>query len=177
MTTIGKTIELQDLSLPLKPSLDSPNDTTCPDSPDELMHHQDDNVNRPSVRGPYRPIRNGTIRGSVFAMLTSALGPGCLSLPYRAGQLGVVMFVVLTVACASLSYLGMYFMERIIVRYKVASYSEMVRRAFGERVTRLTEVILITYPLAIAISVQVIFSKFITQLLADVLGFDLFQNR
>jgi amino acid permease len=95
------------------------------------MHHEEDHANRPSVRGPYRPIRNGTIRGSVFAMLTSALGPGCLSLPYRAGRLGLVMFVLLTMVCAALSYLGMYFMERIIVRYKVASYSEMVRKAFG----------------------------------------------
>jgi amino acid permease len=110
-------------------------------------------------------------------MLTSALGPGCLSLPYRAGRLGLVMFVLLTMACAALSYLGMYFMERIIVRYKVPSYSEMVRKAFGERITKLAEIVLITYPLAITISVQVIFSKFITQLLTDIFGLPLYSNR
>jgi hypothetical protein len=176
MTTVAKSIELQDLTSPLKLN-DALNETTCHEGPDELMAHHDDHCSRPSTRGAYRPVRNGTIRGSVFAMLTSALGPGCLSLPYRAGQLGMVVFVLMTLACAGLSYVGMYFMERVIVRFKVASYSEMVRRAFGEKAMKAAEVILITYACAITICVQVIFSKFITQLLTDVLGFNLFENR
>lgn len=110
-------------------------------------------------------------------MLTSALGPGCLSLPYRAGRLGLVMFILLIMACAALSYLGMYFMERIIVRYKVASYSEMVRKAFGEKITKLAEIVLIAYPVALTVSVQVIFSKFIIQLLTDVFGLPLYADR
>jgi len=177
MAATGKDIELRDLTQPLKAELHAPDTATSPENSEDLMHHSDDHVNRPSVRGPYRPIRNGTIRGSIFAMLTSALGPRCLSLPYRAGRVGLVSYVVLLFVCGALSYLGMYFMQRIIVRYKVPSYSEMVRRAFGERITKLTEIILITYPLCITVAVQVIFSKFITQLLADVLGFDLFENR
>jgi len=47
------------------------------------MVPENDQINRPSTRGAYRPIRNGTIQGSIFAMLASALGTGCLNLPLR----------------------------------------------------------------------------------------------
>lgn len=88
-------------------------------------------MNRPSTKGAYRPIRKGTIRGSIFAMLASALGTGCLNLPIRASQLGVIPFIILIILTALLSYFGMYMMERIIIKYKVASYSEMVKKAYG----------------------------------------------
>lgn len=101
------------------------------------MASHDDHLQRPSIKGAYRPIRNGTIRGSIFAMLTSSLGTGSLSLPYRASKLGIIPFVLVVLVCALLAYLGMYFMERIIVRFKVASYSQMVRKSFGERTVKL----------------------------------------
>jgi amino acid permease len=75
------------------------------------------------MRGAYRPIRNGNIKGSVFAMLASALGTGCLNLPSRLQQLGIIPFILITFLCAFLSYLGMYMMECVIVKYKVASYA------------------------------------------------------
>jgi amino acid permease len=87
------------------------------------MVHSDDHVNRPSIHGPYRPIRNGNIKGSTFAMLASALGTGCLNLPFRASQLGMIPFIIITLLAAALSYFGMYLMERIIIKYKVPSYS------------------------------------------------------
>lgn len=138
------------------------------------MASHDDHLQRPSIKGAYRPIRNGTIRGSIFAMLTSSLGTGSLSLPYRASKLGIVPFVLIVFVCALLAYLGMYFMERIIVRFKVASYSQMVRKSFGERTVKMCELLLIGYPLSISVSLQVIFSKFIVQLLADVVGLHFF---
>lgn len=95
------------------------------------MASHDDHLQRPSIKGAYRPIRNGTIRGSIFAMLTSSLGTGSLSLPYRASKLGILPFTLIVLLCAFLAYLGMYFMERIIVKFKVVSYSQMVRKSFG----------------------------------------------
>lgn len=43
----------------------------------------DDQVDRPSIRGAYKPHRTGTIRGSIFALLASVLGTGNLNLPFR----------------------------------------------------------------------------------------------
>jgi hypothetical protein len=111
MTTIPKSIELKDLLEPLKANTGSAQSTSSPEThDDDTMVHHEDHVQRPSVRGPYRPVRNGTIRGSIFALLTSALGTGCLSLPYRASKVGIIPFIILTLLCALLAYVGMYFM-------------------------------------------------------------------
>ena len=59
-------------------------------------------------------------------MLASTLGTGCFNLPYRVHQLAVVPFMVLLSACAIFAYTGMYMMERVIIRYKVESYAQMM---------------------------------------------------
>jgi len=64
-------------------------------------------------------------------MLASALGTGCLNLPIRVQQLGIVPFIIVILLTAALAYFGMYMMKRVIIKYKVASYSEMVKRAYG----------------------------------------------
>jgi len=71
---------------------------------------EDEQIVRPSIRGPYRPIRNGTISGSIFAMLASALGTGCLNLPIRVHELGIFPFIIVVLITAYLAFCGMYLM-------------------------------------------------------------------
>lgn len=110
-------------------------------------------------------------------MLASALGTGCLNLPIRASQLGIIPFILIMFLAASLSYLGMYMMEKIIIKYKIASYSEMVKKAYGERIMRYAEAVLILFPWGFSICLQVIFAKFVCQILSDVLGMPLYLDR
>jgi amino acid permease len=69
-------------------------------------------------------------------LLASVLGTGNLNLPLRISHIGLLPFVVIIFMTALLSYLGMFLMSKFMVRYKVLSYSEMVRRAFGARIMR-----------------------------------------
>lgn len=63
---------------------------------------------RPSAKGPFRPIRNGTIRGSTFAFLTACIATGCLNLPEKVHQMGIIPFIVLLFLTAAYSYYGMH---------------------------------------------------------------------
>lgn len=137
----------------------------------------DDHVNRPSIRGAYKPQRRGTIRGSIFALLASVLGTGNLNLPLRIEHLGLIPFLIVVLLTATLSYFGMYLMSKFMVKFKVVSYSEMVRRTFGIRIMRMAESILIFYPWAVTISHQVILSKFIMQIFHDQMGLDCYEDR
>lgn len=87
------------------------------------MVSPDDHVNRPSIRGAFRPVRNGTIRGSIYAFLTSAIGTGCLNLPVRVHQLGIFPYIVVLCLVGLLSFFGVYFMELVIAKFKVQSYA------------------------------------------------------
>jgi len=63
------------------------------------------------------------MRGSIFALLASAMGTGMFNLPYRVSQIGLVPFVMYVLIGGFFSYLGMYLISRLILKFKVDSYS------------------------------------------------------
>jgi amino acid permease len=71
------------------------------------------------------------MRGSIFALLASAMGTGMFNLPYRINETGVIPFFVFVIAGGLFSYLGMYLISRLIMKYKFQSYSEMSEKAYG----------------------------------------------
>lgn len=80
-------------------------------SPEEaLVDTQQDAINRPSVKGAYRPVRNGNISGSILALISSAIATGTLNLPIRAHQLGLIPYTIVLILSILLSYYGMIIM-------------------------------------------------------------------
>jgi hypothetical protein len=53
----------------------------------------------------------------------------------------------------------------------------MVKRAFGVTAMKYADIVLIVYPWAMSICLQVIFAKFLVQILADVVGMPLYDDR
>lgn len=53
----------------------------------------------------------------------------------------------------------------------------MVKRAFGTTVMKYADIVLIVYPWALSICLQVIFAKFMVQLIADFTGLPLYDDR
>lgn len=76
----------------------------------EMLADNHDAFNRPSSKGPFRPIRNGTIAASIIGLVASAVAPGTMSLPSRADQLGLIPFSVVLILAILLSYYGMIIM-------------------------------------------------------------------
>lgn len=72
------------------------------------------------------------MRGSIFALLASAMGTGMFNLPFRINQIGTIPFIVFVIAGGMFSYIGMYLISRLIMKYKVESYSEMSEKAYGK---------------------------------------------
>jgi len=53
----------------------------------------------------------------------------------------------------------------------------MVKRAFGVTVMKYADIVLIIYPWAMSICLQVIFAKFMVQIIADFTGMPLYDDR
>jgi hypothetical protein len=53
----------------------------------------------------------------------------------------------------------------------------MVEKAYGKRIMRFSEIVLISYSLSLSICFQVIFAKFVVQILADLFGMNLYEDR
>lgn len=71
------------------------------------------------------------MRGAIFALLASAMGSGMFNLPYRIGQIGVGAYFIYVLAGGLFSYVGMYLISRLIMRFKIRSYSEMCEKSYG----------------------------------------------
>ena len=63
------------------------------------------------------------MRGSILALLACAMGVGIFNLPYRISQVGVISYVIFLLLTGLFSYLGMFCMSRVILKFKVNSYS------------------------------------------------------
>lgn len=110
----------------------------------------------------------GAMRGSIFALLASAMGSGMFNLPYRIDKIGIVPFLIFVLAAGLFSYIGMYLISRLIIKFKIHSYSEMCEQSYGKYFRKVAEFCLIFYPWGITVCFQIIFVKFIMQILGDV---------
>lgn len=60
------------------------------------------------------------------------MGTGMFNLPYRITKIGLAPYLVFILAGGFFSYLGMYLISRLILKFKVNSYSEMCEKSYGK---------------------------------------------
>lgn len=77
-------------------------------------------------------MQAGAMRGSIFALLASAMGTGMFNLPYRINQIGLLPYFLFILVSGLFSYIGMYMLSRLINRLKVESYSDMCEKSYGK---------------------------------------------
>ena len=116
------------------------------------------------------------MRGAIFALLASAMGVGVFNLPFRISQIGIVGYSVFLLSSGLFSYLGMYLMSRAILQFKVDSFSSMSKLAYGYHFQKVAEFCVIFLPWSGTVSYQVLFPKFIIQLLYDNFGIPLYEG-
>jgi len=62
-------------------------------------------------------MQAGAMRGSIFALLASAMGTGMFNLPYRINQIGVLPYLLFILVSGLFSYIGMYLLSRLINKF------------------------------------------------------------
>ncbi len=73
----------------------------------------------------FSPMQAGAMRGSIFALLASAMGTGMFNLPYRINQIGLIPYMLFILVSGLFSHVGMYMLSRLINKFQVSSYSDM----------------------------------------------------
>lgn len=67
----------------------------------------------------FSPLLQGSLRGSIFTLLASAMGTGVFNLPFRINEIGILAYALFLVVGGLYSYLGMYFISALIQKFKV----------------------------------------------------------
>ena len=69
--------------------------------------------------------------------LAGSMGSGIFNLPYRVAEMGVLMYTFVLFVATLFSYLGMTLIAKVIKKYKLESYSEMSKTAYGPYLKKL----------------------------------------
>ena len=104
----------------------------------------------------FGPMEAGSIRGSIFAISSLALGTGCLSLPIRFTQMGMVWGLVFLTIAGGIAYWTLTLMIEAAKNSKEKDYSRLVKDSLGKGPAVFLDCVILLYILGVLISYQVI---------------------
>jgi hypothetical protein len=104
----------------------------------------------------FSKMDEGSLRGSIFAMSSLALGTGCLALPLRFGQMSVVGALIMLILGSMAAYWSLVIMIEASRKTNTMDYSRLVKESLGSKLALLLDIIILIYIFGILISYQVI---------------------
>lgn len=104
----------------------------------------------------FSKMDEGSLRGSIFAMSSIALGTGCLALPQKFGQMSFLCALLVLVFAACASYWSLKIMIIASKKINCDEYSKCVSQSFGKKASNFLDIVTIIYIFGILVSYQVI---------------------
>lgn len=122
-------------------------------------------MERKWYRRAFSAITPGSLRGSTFTLMSTALGAGMLSLPYMLRNCGLVLgvlFIILNGLCCLWS---LYLLTKTAFRSDSTQYSAAVGKALGQRWVVIFSIVLIFYCWGTLVSYFITINQFISSFL------------
>lgn len=107
----------------------------------------------------FSSMDEGSLRASIFAMSSLALGTGCLALPQKFGQMSFSCALLTIILAAAAAFWSLKIM--IVASKKIGcdEYSKCVSLTFGKKAANFLDLVTMLYIFGILISYQVISIK------------------
>jgi len=122
-----------------------------------LSNFTEDTENRKSLMNRmFSKMEEGSLRGSIFAMSSLALGTGCLALPLRFGQMSLLGALIMLILGSMAAYWSLVIMIEASRKTNTMDYSRLVKESLGSKLALLLDIIILIYIFGILISYQVI---------------------
>ena len=81
----------------------------------------------------FQPIKRGSLRSSIFALICVTLGTGMLPLPYFFKTNGVVLTMVMYAFCGIATYLTLKILINMAYLNNTYSYNDLVAKYYGKK--------------------------------------------
>ena len=119
----------------------------------------------------FSPMKEGSLRGSVFAISAVAIGTGCFSLPIRCAHIGLIFGVCILLFGAFCAYWSLTSMIHAARKSKEKDYSRIVKESLGKVPATILDSIMVIYIFGVLISYQVVIYSLIGRVF-----YELFQS-
>ena len=130
----------------------------------------------------FSQMNEGSLRGSVFALSSIAIGTGGFALPTRAVQIGLINQILLLIFGGVSAYYSLTCMINAAKNIEDKDYSRIVKKSLGKVPAKILDFVLIIYLFGVLISYQVVIYSLIGRVYYELFkknnyeNFELFQN-
>jgi hypothetical protein len=104
----------------------------------------------------FSKIEAGSLRGSIFAMSSLALGTGCLALPLQFKNMSLFLALIVVVLSGLAAYWSLSIMIISSIKHKSHDYSKLVFHVYGKCFSMILDITILIYIFGVLISYQVI---------------------
>jgi amino acid permease len=80
----------------------------------------------------FKKLDQGSLRGSIFTLVATAIGSGCLSIPLAFRYIGIVLGPLLLMLTATVSVVSLTVLSNAAFKHKVFDYSNLVEKILGK---------------------------------------------
>lgn len=112
-------------------------------------------------------LRKGALRGAIFALVSTAIGAGCLTLPLVFRKQGIILGVILITFAVSLSYYSLMSIAIAGDKYKIFNYISLTNAILGKWWSLIIETSIILYVIGIVIGYQIMIGFFVPSILGS----------
>jgi hypothetical protein len=104
----------------------------------------------------FSKMEAGSLRGSVFAMSSLALGTGCLALPQKFEQMSLLAALIVIILGSFAAYWSLTLMIKASAKTKTYDYSRLVKEELGRGPALMLDIVILIYIVGILVSYQCI---------------------
>lgn len=116
---------------------------------------------RPFLERYFGKIKEGSLRGSVFSMITIALGSGILSVPYSFKVMSITLAIFFLCWAAGNFIMNLYFLAIIANKAKKYEYSVLMKELVHPNVSKIYDICAVIYLFGVFIAYQVIMYRIV----------------
>jgi len=119
----------------------------------------------------FRRMEPGSIRGSIFNLVATALGAGIITIGYGLARMGLLVGIVGLAICAAVSTMTTAMLVSYIKETQATCYSELMRKTFGLPLAIFTDVVLFFYATGAVVGYYLILTQFMSPVLTELFPF------
>ncbi|OMJ73794.1 hypothetical protein SteCoe_27436 [Stentor coeruleus] len=112
-------------------------------------------------RRTFKPMGQGSVRGSVFTLASTAMGAGYLATPNILLNAGVILGLGIIIFCGMLIYLSLMTVARCAEKHKIYHYPSVARKILGNKWAVLLEIAIIMNGYGIILALNIIVGSLI----------------
>lgn len=108
------------------------------------------------MRRTFGPMKQGSLRGSVFILTSTAMGAGYLAIPLCLLQAGLILGLMIIILCGLLMYYSLKTVSACSYKYNIYHYPSVCRHMLGDKWGLLLDIAIILNGVGLIIALNII---------------------